>query len=217
MKKIISILFAISLCGAFSVCAFAADEDDTTTTVVASDEQISDVYDQVSDVIDDLGILDNSGDFTLDADSAQTAIDNLTNTLSGLDLDKADLEALIAQLEEYASGAGLDLSTIFSDTGALEDFLGYFLGDAGVDASALLDKIQESGIGDLFLSLYYSAPKVTTTKATTTKATTTVPETTSFVKTGDSTTTTTLAAVVLGVLSLGAGAGFVVMNKKKEN
>ena len=205
MKKFLSVLVALALCAALTVCAFAAEGE---TQTVVSQETVEDIFNGLGDLVN----------AETDADDAalEAAIEDLYASLQDVQTS-GDVSALIDQLKDYAESADVDASAVFSDLGAVQDVVEKFLTDGGFDLDAIKEDLEGSSALNTLVGLYTGGytdvPTVTNTVTTTT--TTIPPEEVPNPKTGDTTTVTGVVAAV-SLLAVSAAAA-VVLTKKKED
>ncbi len=194
MKKILSVIVALVLCVALSVCAFAQD--------AVSNDVLSNVVDGVTDLI---GAETEGNDAAL-----EEAINNLYAELEKAEIS-TDAATLAELLAKYAEGADVDASAVFSDLGALQDVVEKFLVDGGADLDAIKGDLQESSALNTLVGLYTGAY----TQTPETPDEPVVEEEEPAVEnpsTGDSATGVVVALATLAV----SAAAAVVLSKKED-
>ncbi len=196
MKKVLSVLVAIALCAVLTVCAFAED-----AAPAVSDDVLAGIVDGVNDLVD----AESEGD---DA-ALEEAINNLSNSIQAAQV-AGDAETLAGLLADYAEGADVDASAVFSDLGALQDVFEKFLGDSGFNTASMKADLQESSALNTLVGLY-------------TGAYTQTPETPSDVPTFDNepevenpSTGDSATGVVVALATLAVSAAAAVVLSKKD-
>ena len=200
MKKFLSILVALALCAALTVCAFAADGEAQT---VVSQETVEDIFNGLGDLVN----------AETDADDAalEAAIEDLYASLQDVQTS-GDVAALVDQLKDYAESADVDASAVFSDLGAVQDVVEKFLADGGFNLDAIKADLEGSSALNTLVGLYTGGYTDTPDAPTEpTEPVTDVPNP----PTGDTMTVPGIVAAA-SVLAISAAAA-VVLAKKKED
>ena len=202
MKKFLSVLVAVALCVALTVCAFAVDGE---TPTVVSQETVEDIFNGLGDLV-------NAETDTDDA-ALEAAIEDLYASLQDVQTS-GDVSALIDQLKDYAESADVDASAVFSDLGAVQDVLEKFLSDGGFNLDAIKEDLEGSSALNTLVGLYTGGYTDVPEATTEPEPTTTTPDDVPNPPTGDTTTVTGIVPAA-SVLALSAAAP-VVLAKKKE-
>ena len=200
MKKFLSILVALALCAALTVCAFAADGEAQT---VVSQETVEDIFNGLGDLVN----------AETDADDAalEAAIEDLYASLQEVQTS-GDVDALVGQLKDYAESADVDASAVFSDLGAVQDVIEKFLSDGGSNLDAIKADLEGSSALNALVGLYTGGyTDVPEAPTEPTEPVTDVPNP----PTGDTMTVPGIVAAA-SVLAISAAAA-VVLAKKKED
>ena len=200
MKKFLSILVALALCAALTVCAFAADGEAQT---VVSQETVEDIFNGLGDLVN----------AETDADDAalEAAIEDLYASLQEVQTS-GDVDALVGQLKDYAESADVDASAVFSDLGAVQDVIEKFLSDGGFNLDAIKADLEGSSALNALVGLYTGGyTDVPEAPTEPTEPVTDVPNP----PTGDTMTVPGIVAAA-SVLAISAAAA-VVLAKKKED
>ena len=200
MKKFFSVLVALALCAALTVCAFAAEGE---TQTVVSQETVEDIFNGLGDLV-------NAETDTDDA-ALEAAIEDLYASLQEVQTS-GDVDALVGQLKDYAESADVDASAVFSDLGAVQDVIEKFLSDGGFNLDAIKADLEGSSALNTLVGLYtggYTDVPEATTEPT--EPVTDVPNP----PTGDTMTVPGIVAAA-SVLAISAAAA-VVLAKKKED
>ena len=200
MKKFLSVLVALALCAALTVCAFAAEGE---TQTVVSQETVEDIFNGLGDLV-------NAETDTDDA-ALEAAIEDLYASLQDVQTS-GDVSALIDQLKDYAESADVDASAVFSDLGAVQDVVEKFLADGGFNLDAIKADLEGSSAPNTLVGLYTGGYTDTPDAPTEpTEPVTDVPNP----PTGDTMTVPGIVAAA-SVLAISAAAA-VVLAKKKED
>ena len=200
MKKFLSVLVALALCAALTVCAFAAEGE---TQTVVSQETVEDIFNGLGDLV-------NAETDTDDA-ALEAAIEDLYASLQEVQTS-GDVDALVGQLKDYAESADVDASAVFSDLGAVQDVIEKFLSDGGFNLDAIKADLEGSSALNTLVGLYTGG------YTDVPEATTEPPEPVTDVPnppTGDTMTVPGIVAAA-SVLAISAAAA-VVLAKKKED
>lgn len=200
MKKFLSVLVALALCAALTVCAFAAEGE---TQTVVSQETVEDIFNGLGDLV-------NAETDTDDA-ALEAAIEDLYASLQDVQTS-GDVAALVDQLKDYAESADVDASAVFSDLGAVQDVIEKFLSDGGFNLDAIKADLEGSSALNTLVGLYTGGYTDTPDAPTEpTEPVTDVPNP----PTGDTMTVPGIVAAA-SVLAISAAAA-VVLAKKKED
>lgn len=200
MKKILSVLVALALCAALTVCAFAAEGE---TQTVVSQETVEDIFNGLGDLV-------NAETDTDDA-ALEAAIEDLYASLQDVQTS-GDVDALVGQLKDYAESADVDASAVFSDLGAVQDVIEKFLSDGGFNLDAIKADLEGSSALNTLVGLYTGGyTDVPEAPTEPTEPVTDVPNP----PTGDTMTVPGIVAAA-SVLAISAAAA-VVLAKKKED
>lgn len=201
MKKFLSVLVALALCAALTVCAFAVDGE---TQTVVSQETVEDIFNGLGDLV-------NAETDTDDA-ALEAAIEDLYASLQDVQTS-GDVDALVGQLKDYAESADVDASAVFSDLGAVQDVIEKFLSDGGFNLDSIKADLEGSSALNTLVGLYTGGYTDTPDAPTepTEEPVTDVPNP----PTGDTMTVPGIVAAA-SVLAISAAAA-VVLAKKKED
>ncbi len=200
MKKILSIILAVTMAFSLSIAAFAAD----TTTLSTLDSIVASLKKEGVNIQEAL-----KGLSTADLQKAFTTIiegmnkEDLQKTLQAAieKVDNEDLQDILTKALKAAGEVKLeDIKDTDKIAGVVDDVLLQVQDKTGIDVQTLKDKLADSEIFNVFAKMYI--PAVPTTAAATTAAP--IPQTGSAVG----------GIAIFATLSLAAAAAFVCTKKK---